>query len=330
MKVSLMYTARCNASCGHCSTSCGPQRTETLSRDTIFRVMEEAAQLSLGEPLKFGITGGEPFLDFELLHDVVAHGKHLGAEMGCVTNAYWATSAEKARTLLGALQDAGLMVLSISTSRFHREFVNVRRVERALNAARELDLQCGVKVAILRPESGDEAAIRAWAKDAGAWDVQIFPVVPSMRDSTVLSEDEYLRVPGLPEGRCPGMGTTVAWDGEAYTCCTPGALTRFFSLGNVHELGLSRIADRSYIGGRQQILREHGPIHFAREIQARGLGGRLRPAYSCICELCTHIGTDPDLARVAAEMADAREVQQLREILGLRTEPAVRPSGRNF
>lgn len=321
MKMALMYTARCNASCAHCSTSCGPQRTESLSRDKIFSLMDEAAALSPDEPLKFGITGGEPFLDFELLREIVAHGKSLGAEMGCVTNAYWATSDEKARSLLSILQDAGLLVLSVSSSRFHEDFVNARRVERALGAARDLGLQCELKVVRVRSDVEDEEHIRSWARSAGADRVDIYSVLPHLRSGEALSESEYTRSPGLPTGACPGTLTTVGWDGEAYMCAMPGAFTRYFSLGNVHQVGLGKTRERLYLGGKQQILREHGPIHFAREIQARGLGQRLRDAYTSVCELCTHIASDPDLARVAEEASEALEVRQLHRIFDPRVEP---------
>ncbi|MGQ0618661.1 MAG: radical SAM protein [Panacagrimonas sp.] len=326
MKLALMFSARCNASCGHCSTSCGPHRTESLSRDRIFSLMDEAAALSHSEPLKIGLTGGEPFLDFELLCEIVAHGKRLGAEMGCVTNAYWATSEEKARTLLSTLQSTGLLVLSVSSSRFHEEFVNVGRVERALNAARDIGLQCELKVVSLRSDVDDEAHIRAWAEAAGADRVQVFSVLPHLRSGEVLPESEYTRSPGLPAGPCPGTLTTVGWDGEAHLCATPGAFTPYFSLGNVHQVDLGRIQQRQYLGGKPQILREHGPIYFAREIRARGLGPRLRESYTSVCELCTHIAADPVLAQVAEEAADALEVTQLHRILDRKVEPLARTS----
>lgn len=326
MKMALMFSARCNASCGHCSTSCGPRRTESLTRSKIFSLMDEAAELSRGEPLKLGLTGGEPFLDFELLRDIVAHGKRLGAEMGCVTNAYWATSTEKARTLLKTLQDAGLLVLSVSSSRFHEEFVKTPRVERALGAAREIGLQCELKAVRLHSDTQSEEAIRAWALAAGADRVQMFQVLPHLREGAVLAEEEYARSPGLPAGPCPGMLPTVGWEGEVYACAMPGAFSRYFSLGNVHQAPLRTVRDRLYLGGKQQILREHGPIHFAREIQARGLGDRLREDYGGVCELCTHIAADPVLARVAEEMSDALEIQQLHRILGHLAE-SPRPAG---
>lgn len=318
MKLGIITTAHCNAACSHCSTSCGPQRTERLDRAKIFNLMDEAAQLSQGEPLKFGFTGGEPFLDFELLLKLIAHGKKVGAhEVTCVTNGYWATSPEKARARLTAVKQAGLDVLAVSTSRFHRQFVKIQRVERVLNASREVGLNCALKIVHTQSDAGETKEMEAWGRAAGAYRVEVFAVLPHLRKGAILPGSEYRREQGLPEGRCPAPIITVHETGEAYTCATPGTAVDFLSLGDTHELGLDQVRDRFYFGGRQQILREHGPIHFAREIIAREQGHRLREGgYASICDLCAHIVSDPALAAIAAESAQAFEVRQFEDLLG--------------
>lgn len=315
MKLVLLTTARCNASCGHCSTSCGPEKTESLSQNKIFGLMDEAAELAEGKPLKFLLTGGEPFMDFELLLSIVAYGARLGAIVTCVTNGYWATSPEKARSMLSAVQDAGLRALAVSTSRFHQQFVKLKRVERVLGAARDLGLTCCLKYVRLPSDAQDEETIKAWAMAAGADEVEDFSLLPYLRDGESLPDSAYIRSPGLPEGRCPAPLLTVREDGEAYFCCTPGADRPLLFLGNTHELRLREVHDRFYLGGMQQILRQHGPIFFARAAEAQSQGYRLRESYTNVCELCTHIVNDPDLAAVATETAQAFEVQQLRGIL---------------
>lgn len=326
MKLTLMLTARCNASCSHCGTNCGPQRTEALSRTDIFRLMDEAAALTEGEPLRFGLTGGEPFLDFALLRDVVAHGRSLGADVACVSNGYWATTDERARALLTELKDAGLASLSLSTSRFHQQFIKLKRVERAFRAARAVGLPCVLKHVRLRSDADDAQSVRDWARAAGATAVQDFSVLPHLREGETLPEAEYTRRPGLPEGACPFPLMTVDWNGQAYTCCNPGSFNPFLSLGNVRQAPLHDLRERFYLGGKQQLLREHGPIFFARALQAQGLGARLRDSYTSVCDLCTHIATDPVLAEGAEAAARDFEMQQLDRVLERLVEPAANPS----
>lgn len=320
MELTLLLTARCNASCRHCSTDCGPHRTEGLSRETIFRLMDQAAALSEGEPPSFYLTGGEVFLDFPLLLDVIRHGKGHGAVVTCVTNGYWAASAEKARTVLTAVKAAGLSELAVSSSRFHEEFVSRRRVERVLAAAREVGLRCSVKNVHSRSDRAARGEVSAWARAAGAAGVQEIPLQPHLRAGQRLPRTEYESLRGLPEGVCPARLMSVAEDGRTYMCCEPGSFTPLLALGSAHEMPLKDLRDRFYLGGTQRLLRQHGPIHFARAAQARGLEASLRPSYAGICDLCTHIATDPALAAVATDVSNEFEFRQLEQVLGSMVE----------
>jgi hypothetical protein len=302
----LMVTARCNAACEHCSTSCGPYRTEQLPRETMLALIRDAASLAGTERLEISITGGEPFLDFALLREIVAYGTARGAHMSCVSNAYWATSTEKATSLLSQMQAAGLRLIAFSTSPFHQRFVPAQRVQRALGAAQALGLARVLKYVKTRSDPQDDAAIVAWGTSAGAQDV--------LRQGAELPQSEYARTPGLPRGRCPGAVLNISEEGTAYTCCTPGAITKFLALGTVSS-GFASLHDAFYLGGKQQILRRYGPSYFARRIAAEGLGGRLRKSYTSVCELCTHIASDPEMSAVAERAADRFEQRQLQAFL---------------
>jgi pyruvate-formate lyase-activating enzyme len=326
VELSLLITSRCNASCAHCSTNCGPYRTESLPHSAIFKVMDQAAELSGSEPPEFYLSGGEPFLDFEGLLEIVAYGKRLGGIVTCVTNGYWATSEEKAHSMLSAVQRAGLAELAVSSSRFHEKFVSRRRVGRVLGAARALGLRCTLKHVHSRSDRRSRRTVSSWAKTAGAAEVQEISLLPHLRTGEKLPEGEFPRRKGLPGGVCPARLLSVNEDGKAYTCCTPGGFTDLLALGSVHETRLEDLRDRFYLGGTQQILRRHGPRYFARDIEARGLGGRLRKAYGGICDLCTHIASDPVLAVAAADASKAFEVRQVENLLGsmIDNESAVR------
>ena len=312
--VTFTVTSRCNAACTHCSTSCGPTKTESLSAEKIMSMMDEAAVLAGGQTPEFCLTGGEPFLDFALLVRVVRHAKSIGADIACVTNASWASSDDRARKLIAELKDAGLALLCVSSSRFHEEFVKRSRVERALRVAAEFGLRTHVKF-VRACSDEDETSIRAWAKEAGAGELQIIPLYPTIRENAVVSHDEYDRTVESPGGPCPAAVLNVHEDGNTYMCCTPGSANAFFRLGNVHASPLRKLHDRFELGGIPQILRKHGPGWFVPEIRERGLGHRLRMSYIDVCDLCTHIAHDGEMAAVARESARTFELHQLRDIL---------------
>lgn len=313
MQFGLLITSRCNAACTHCATSCGPQRHGHLPESELLRVMDEAAALHRTEAqgqLVFSISGGEPFLDLVLLTTLVSHGTALGGAVSCQTNGYWASNDIKARQILARLKEAGLVSLGVSASRFHEQFVRRSRVERALAIARQLGIETALKCALTQGDTELEQWARACAVDVR----EIFPVHPYLREGARLDAGAYRARPGIPQAPCPAAVLTLREDGQAYTCCSPGGFNAFLRLGDIGTDSIEQLRDHFHIGGRQQILRRHGPAHFVGEIERRGLAGRLRPAYADVCDLCCHIGNDPQMAAVASEVSAQFEQDQLRDL----------------
>lgn len=305
MRLGIVLTARCNATCGHCSKSYGPHRTEQLGLDEVLRIMNEAAEVVDSEPLAFDFTGGEPFLDFELLVNVVSHGSQLGAEVTCVTNAFWARSDELAKRKIERLKECGLSWLCVSVSRFHQQFIGLQRVRRALEAAMAAGIQTELKGAISKSDLEDGGALSEWRSVLKATRISIFPVLPYLRNGETLPEHEYYRELGLPFQRCPGDMVCVAFDGLARSCCTVGHEDAFLLIGNARRESLRQIHGTLMTAAKQRILRELGPVEFARGAIRAGLGDKLRREYAGPCDLCLHIQSDPQLRQVAENMSFA-------------------------
>jgi MoaA/NifB/PqqE/SkfB family radical SAM enzyme len=305
MRLGLVITAQCNAACLHCSKSYGPNRTEALSQAEIIRLMDEAAAIDDGQPLCFDITGGEPFLQFDRLVTIVAHGASLGAEMTCMTNAFWARNDEIATRKLTVLKECGLRSIGVSASRFHEEFVSLHRVERALRIAMQLGITTELKLAVTTQDLRPRGRASRWKGQISADWINMFPVLPHLRDEEVLPEDEYYREVGLPPHKCPGDAVCVDFNGIARSCCSLGTENTFLKVGDIRQTPLKNIHRIFQEAGKQKILREDGPIGFARGAIVAGLGHLLRKAYAGPCDLCLHIRTDSQLRRVAEEMSFA-------------------------
>jgi hypothetical protein len=308
VNLGIILTARCNASCIHCSKSYGPYRSEGLSREHIFRLMDQAAGIEDGEPLWIDLTGGEPFLDFQLLLDVVTHGAQRGAQLSCVTNAYWAVTPEAAHDKLSQLLEAGLTTLGISVSRFHQQFVPLLRVRTALGAAAQLGIATELKGAVLTQDLKAGGVLEEWKAVLDADKINIFPILPSLREGASLPECDYYREPGLPTEPCPGDVVCVYSDGIARSCCGPGVSGPFLALGDTTDTSLTEIHQRFVARGKQRILREIGPIHFAKAAISAGLGHVLRNSYAGPCDLCGHVAADSRLRQIADQVSSAFEL----------------------
>jgi hypothetical protein len=100
----------------------------------------------MGDILPFGFlqlvvfTGGEPFLIGDDLKKAVEYAASHGVLTRIVTNAYWATTKEKATEILQDLKQAGLTELNISCDDFHQEFVPLENIRNANDAALAIGL----------------------------------------------------------------------------------------------------------------------------------------------------------------------------------------------
>ena len=315
MQIGYMLTNQCNASCTHCDTSCGPFRRDHLDEASILRSMSEAALLSDDGPADFCFSGGEPLLDQPKLLRLLRHGQTLGARLSCVSNGYWASSGRRARLVLQSLREAGLQTLAISSSRYHQQFIPRERVERALNIGRELGLDCHLKLVYLQSEWEPKAEIIRWAEDLAGADCQFIPLLPHLREGAEVAEEEFPRPVAEPACRCPAANINVGERGQVYMCCTPGAFTDFYAIGDIRDDSMEAIQSRFQFGSLQQALRLRGPAGFLPDIHAAGESHRLRKSYAATCDLCTHIAADPVLADIARRSAQAEAQARMSGVL---------------
>jgi hypothetical protein len=147
----LLLTYQCTLECEHCFVWGSPWQSGTLTLENLRQILEQAGEL--GSVRSFYFEGGEPFLYYALLVEGVRMATGLGFSTGIVSNGYWATSVEDARTWLkpfaGLIQD-----LSISSDLYHWDEKLSRHAEHARCAAEELDIPVGV-ISIAQPEARD-------------------------------------------------------------------------------------------------------------------------------------------------------------------------------
>jgi hypothetical protein len=93
--------------------------------------------VSLNHGLHF--TGGEPFLNFDLLCQAVTMARDLRIPSTFVeTNGFWCTDDHVTRKKLRTLREKGLHGILISVNPFYLEFVPFDRTERAIAASLEV------------------------------------------------------------------------------------------------------------------------------------------------------------------------------------------------
>jgi len=145
----IFLTYKCTNSCKHCMYACSPKwDADWISVEDAEVVLSQLAEVMHGKypfPGKIGVnegvhfSGGEPFLNFDLLLQLVEIAECLEIPSTFVeTNAFWCTDDESARKKLRALKDTGLDGILISANPFIVEQVPFERTQRAARISREV------------------------------------------------------------------------------------------------------------------------------------------------------------------------------------------------
>ncbi|HUT31164.1 MAG TPA: radical SAM protein [Sedimentisphaerales bacterium] len=127
----LLLTYKCNCACEFCYYNCSPEKTGLMTVETAVSAWRSLKDLA-GERAKVHITGGEPFLYWDRLCEILTQAKKqkLGPVDLIETNGFWATDETVITERLKTLDELGIQRLKISCDPFHQEYVDIILVRR--------------------------------------------------------------------------------------------------------------------------------------------------------------------------------------------------------
>lgn len=129
-------TNRCTARCRDCPIVHEDIEHRSLSATDMIDIISEILPWNTLKLVVF--TGGEPFLLGNDLKETVRFAADNDILTRIVTNAYWASSKEKALHILSAYKQAGVSEINISCDDYHQEYIPLEYVKHANEAACEL------------------------------------------------------------------------------------------------------------------------------------------------------------------------------------------------
>jgi hypothetical protein len=140
---------RCTNSCKHCMYACSPRwPADWISKEDAETILAQLADAMRGRYAYAGavsfnegvhFTGGEPFLNFDLLHHLADTARRVGVPSTLVeTNGFWCRDDGTTREKLRALKQAGLDGIMVSANPFILEQIPFERTERAVRISREV------------------------------------------------------------------------------------------------------------------------------------------------------------------------------------------------
>jgi hypothetical protein len=145
----LILSYKCSAECRHCIYACSQRwPADWISEEDLERILRQLSgkiESNTFGPhttgLNYGLhfTGGEPFLDFELLCKAVEIADKFKIPSTFVeTNCFWAVDDKSTKEKLKILKKKGLRGIMISVNPFYLEYVPFERTDRAISMSLDI------------------------------------------------------------------------------------------------------------------------------------------------------------------------------------------------
>lgn len=230
-----------------------------MDRDTIKNIIEQAAALNGINTV--GFSGGEVFLQYDLLADMVKYASDLGLRTTCTSNGFWATTYEVALEKLLLLKKNGLSKLGLSVDQFHQQYVNINNIKNILMACRKLGIPVDIGSVITKSTSDLSEAMSVLKDDMiniPHFRAACLPIgeAKNIDDSDLYYDEELLEHGDIP---CYEMTFfSVYLNGDVYPCCSQAGMTSCLKLGNIHTDSLEDILKKYRSNMYIRIIKKYG------------------------------------------------------------------------
>ncbi|MBN1362281.1 MAG: radical SAM protein [Sedimentisphaerales bacterium] len=300
--VGLLLTYRCSAACEFCYYHCTPQKGGLLPVETAVAAWRSLKTLA-GDAAKVHLTGGEPFLYWERLVEILSAGQreHLGPVDLVETNGSWAVSENLVRDRLQVLLNLDVQRLKVSVDPFHQECVDSERVRLLAAVAKELfgsqrvlvrwqeyldvgrasSLACRAGTHDLRPDECDQAYVETYHAHPFRFTGRAAGRLAGLLAST--PAEAFVKMNCLSDF-LGAMGVHIDPYGNIFSGTCSGII-----VGNVNVAPLEDIWRRFHPDQSALVrtLCERGPYGLL--AQAEDLGYARLAKYADKCHLCTHV-----------------------------------------
>lgn len=306
-------TNTCNAKCRDCPIIPSVQEPMRLELDAMKRIVDEVH--GWGSLRLVVFTGGESFLLGADLEEIIRYVASKEVMTRVVTNAYWAKTPARAKTVLGRLKEAGLTEINISCDDYHQEFIPLERVKNANAAAADLEIPA---LLVHRRKRGGELTVARLAERLGV-DLEIWrkgrpnptnnvvcssrniPLEPDECAESVTARAEYPSSDRNWRGPCTSVlkGIIVFPDLSVQICC--GIAKNWIpelKIGSLRESTLLPILEA---GNRDLIanwLALEGPSSVLDFVREKMPEIDLPTRFVGRCHVCNVLFSNPDVRQV--------------------------------
>lgn len=314
--LNLVMTNKCNISCRHCGFSAGPDNKLVMPLAKAKEYLQEISKHPRAKLISY--TGGEPFLFYHYLTELMSFASKLELHGEIVTNSFWATNFDETKEKLSILKDLGAVNFVTSLDDFHAEFIKPENIKNAVLTACELGYHVTVKTTTY-PDAPYTDAKCTSAKypdpkypaakftydyvlnflEAEKNKIKVInqPLILSGRAKNELNTD-CIKIKvnqNKAAGNCKTVlkFPTINPSGEVYPCCGFGEKCRL--IGNTQETSLGELLATMQRNLFFNLLAYIGPQNIL-QLAAKYLKKTSPDNFLNICEACNYLVQDANVS----------------------------------
>ena len=280
--LAMLLTYKCNFLCSHCSVNASPYENRTMDFSIVKKAIDEAYEIPSLYVVSF--TGGEPTLYPNLLLKSIEYAHNAGFVTRLVTNAWWASSINYARKIIGKMSDKGLDELNISFDDFHipwlKKYGGEYNIVNAIKAGLENNLRVAISIVRAKNSTITKDYLQKMFKRYGIEHDDIIIIEDYVNrlgrgkhlPDYIIPKTKYNKIKTKIRDPCEHIGTALAIhpDGTVMACC--GHIIRtdaawLVTLGNIRKESLKSLIRRMWRNALFWWLRVYGPYSLLSRIR---------------------------------------------------------------
>lgn len=226
----LVYTNKCTGECDICCFSCSPRRNEKLDVDISKRIIREAAMCGFKI---LGITGGEPFLYYQEILQLVKEANQCLMQSTITTNCYWAINEQIVRERFHELKMHGTRSIKISIDQYHLEHVALKNIKLVLKVSKQVGLRVVVGCTITKRASKTGDILNLFDDELADIAFYEHKCYPLGNGSTKLDNGEIYTTKEINNNCREGGTLTIMPDYNVYPCGSMCGIIEERRVGNI-------------------------------------------------------------------------------------------------
>lgn len=279
-----ILTATCTASCKMCSLSCSPFSKEKLDVERIKFLIRSSKDTTIKH---IAISGGEPFLYFEDLLEIVSVAKEVGKTSNIVTNGFWANDCSTTYKKIKSLKNAGLSSLNFSYDNYHADFVAKENIKLGISVCNDLNLPYLVAMCKTQSETLG-SLIDSLTSDSPSTNILINKCLPVGNALQNISATEFSRDVKPKNLKCPNDGLLIVhYSGKVFPCCSHYVFSSNLSLGNYQDSDIPTFLNKVKNNSLLYLLRNYGLDSLVTKYSKKALQGK--DLFCSPCEICHNL-----------------------------------------